>query len=417
MITLVQAKNYRSLRYISQPLKQFLVLVGPNASGKTSFLDIIAFLSDLLREGPSAAVRARSEDVRDLTWNREHDAFQLAIHLQIPENIRKRFTNGAYTECRYEVEVGLDRDTRDVRVLGEQFWLIKTEPKPDVPQQRSVFPSALQPPPTILQGGRTKPGWRKVLNKVGESGNDYFRSETGNWNNLFRLGPQKAALANLPEDQDKFPVASWAKRWIMEGVQTLILNSQAMRRPASPRSPLTYQPDGSNLAVVLAELKKKNRAAYEQWLEHVRTAIPDLTSIDVEERAEDRHLYIVAKYSNGLKVPSWLISDGTLRLLALTLLAYLPIEGTYLIEEPENGIHPRGVESVFQSLSSVYGAQVLVATHSPVILNLADPDEVLCFAKTQEGVTDIVLGSEHPRLRDWRGEVPLGSLLVAGVLG
>ncbi len=48
MITLVEALNYRCLRHISQPLGPFHVLVGPNASGKTTFLDVIAFLGRLV---------------------------------------------------------------------------------------------------------------------------------------------------------------------------------------------------------------------------------------------------------------------------------------------------------------------------------------------------------------------------------
>jgi len=91
--------------------------------------------------------------------------------------------------------------------------------------------------------------------------------------------------------------------------------------------------------------------------------------------------------------------------------------GIYLIEEPENGIHPRAVETVFQSLSSVYDAQILLATHSPVILSIAEAAQVLCFAKTSQAATDIVLGSEHPALREWRGETNLGVLFTAGVLG
>jgi len=98
--------------------------------------------------------------------------------------------------------------------------------------------------------------------------------------------------------------------------------------------------------------------------------------------------------------------------------AYLPdLGGVFLIEEPENGIHPRAVESVLQSLSSVYGAQVLVATHSPVILGLVKPRDVLCFARTREGATDIVNGADHPALRDWRGETDLGTLFASGILG
>lgn len=92
-------------------------------------------------------------------------------------------------------------------------------------------------------------------------------------------------------------------------------------------------------------------------------------------------------------------------------------ETVSLVEEPENGIHPRAVETVFQSLSSVYAAQVLLATHSPLILSIARPEQVLCFAKTREGASDIVRGSEHPALLHWKGEVDLGTLFAGGVLG
>ena len=92
-------------------------------------------------------------------------------------------------------------------------------------------------------------------------------------------------------------------------------------------------------------------------------------------------------------------SDGTLRLLALTLPAYVPeLDGIFLVEEPENGIHPRAVETMFQSLSSVLGAQVLIATHSPIVLNLVDPKDVLCFAKDGDGATSVVSGERHPEI-------------------
>ena len=105
-------------------------------------------------------------------------------------------------------------------------------------------------------------------------------------------------------------------------------------------------------------------------------------------------------------------------MLALTLLAYLPEhEGIYLIEEPENGVHPRAIEAVFQSLSSVYDGQVLIATHSPLILGLASREQILCFARNPSGAVDVVTGRDHPRLRDWRGETDLGTLYASGVLG
>lgn len=142
-----------------------------------------------------------------------------------------------------------------------------------------------------------------------------------------------------------------------------------------------------------------------------------MRSIRTIERSDDKHRYLVIDYDGVGEVPSWMVSDGTLRLLALTLVAYLSdFTGLYLVEEPENGIHPRAIETMFQSLSSLQAAQVLTATHSPVILSIIEPGSVLCFAKTADGATDIVSGSEHPRLRQWRGETNLSTLFAAGVL-
>ena len=111
-------------------------------------------------------------------------------------------------------------------------------------------------------------------------------------------------------------------------------------------------------------------------------------------------------------------SDGTLRLLTLTLPAYLPdFNGIYLIEEPENGIHPMAIEAVYQSLRSVYDTQILLATHSPVILGCAEPTDILCFKKAENGATDIVAGNDHPALREWLGSLILSDLYASGVLG
>lgn len=228
----------------------------------------------------------------------------------------------------------------------------------------------------------------------------------------------KSALANLPKDEAKFPIATWLKRMLLDGNQKIALNSEAMRRPSPPGESRLFAADGSNIPWVVASLMEESPKQFVRWIEHVQTVLPDLESISTRERPEDRHGYLVAKYRNGLEAPSWLTSDGTLRLLALTLLAYIPdIAGIYLIGEPENGVHPKAVEAVFQSLSSVYSAQVLCATHSPIILSMADADDVLCFAKNDDGSTDIVKGTEHPRLRQWKGETDLGTLFASGVLG
>jgi energy-coupling factor transporter ATP-binding protein EcfA2 len=429
VISRIEALGYRALRYVSQAVGPFQILVGPNASGKSTFLDAMAFLGDMLRAGPAraiigdrrAGIAQRAPDPRHLFWMRRGSTFQIAVELAIPPERLGLLKNGDYSTARYETAIGFRGDVEQVGVVAETLWL-----RPDARQihetpQRTLFPSPVSPPDSIVAsaGRKAPPGWKRIVNKVEESGNDYFQSETSGWRNPFRLGPGKAALANLPEDEALFPVATWVKRVLLDGVQRIALNSEAMRRPSPPGETSGFLPDGSNLPWVVHTLESRvHRQRLAAWIEHLRIALPDLVGITTKERPEDRHRYLVLRYASGLEAPSWLVSDGTLRLLALTLLSYAPeIGGIYLVEEPENGIHPRAVEVMFQSLSSVYGAQILCATHSPVVLSMAKPEQVLCFARDESGATDIVRGTDHPRLKDWKGEVDLGTLFAGGVMG
>ena len=56
MISRIEVLRYRALHYVSQPVGPFQILVGPNPSGKSSFLDAVAFLGDVLRSGPTKAI-------------------------------------------------------------------------------------------------------------------------------------------------------------------------------------------------------------------------------------------------------------------------------------------------------------------------------------------------------------------------
>ena len=156
---------------------------------------------------------------------------------------------------------------------------------------------------------------------------------------------------------------------------------------------------------------------FQRWLEHLQTALPDVKDVKINEREEDRHLYLIIEYKNGMNIPSWLLSDGTLRLLAQTVIAYLPVKDKlFIIEEPENGLHPQAIETVIQSLSSVYENQIILATHSPIVLRLSQPKDILCFSKTKSGAVDVVRGTHHPKLKEWKEDADLATLHAAGVL-
>ncbi len=428
MIARIEALNYRCLRYVAQELAPLNVLVGPNGSGKSTFLDVVALLRDFLHDGLKDAIllgpdpsapRGRASRVEELFFHGQGERFELAVELDIPERLRETARNGQVDRARYEVAIGVSEDTRELVVAAETFWL-KPQSAQRQSEQHTLFP--LEPPArdTLLTAPdrkHTPPGWRKVVNKLYESGNDYFQAETSKWNIPFRSGPRRSALANLPEDPGRFPIALWARGLLLSGLHKIALNVAAMRRPCSSSLPITFSPDGSNLARVVAELKKKHPKQFDAWLSHVQVVLRDVVNIEVIARPEDNHLYLRVHQKGGDAVPSWLLSDGTLRLFVLTLLPYLQTdEHVYLIEEPENGVHPRAIEAIYDALSNVFGSQVLLATHSPLVLGRSKPCDLLCFTRSAEGAAVVVSGDQHPRLKDWRGEVDLATLYAAGVL-
>jgi len=423
MIRRIQALNYRCLRYIDVPLNRYHLLVGPNASGKSTLCDAIAFLSELVRDGLEAAVANRSANFADLVWGRpqQDGSFELAVEFDIPEDLRVLMPPETdFATFRYEVAVGGDGDGPCIR---SERGILRPRKDRVRSAQRDLFPDPPEPPASIMVGGG-RPGSRTVLAKSNE-GTDSFYVETNpkagkGWVTTIAFGRSRAALGNLPESAN-FPVATHVRRTLETGVHRLNLDPVSIRQLSPPRhGSLNLALDGSNLPRVIWQVRQRHRRKFDEWLCRASAAVAGLEDVHVVERPEDRHAYLVLRYASGVEIPSWLASDGTLRLLALTLLAHLPardgIAETLMLEEPEDGIHPGSLDIVRESLSSLGGSQVLISTHAPALLAQVEPEAVLCFARNADGATDILNGADHPRLGDSRESVPMDQLFADGLL-
>lgn len=406
MIVGLTIRNFKGISAIENlPLSSFHVLVGPNGVGKTTFLDAVDFVRDCLVQGPAAAVESRHiADFNDLTWMRRGGAIEIELWLDLSEQ------RPELADSLLNYRLAVQQDARmGVCVQDESLKRYS----------KSWLPSGQK----ISFSPKVKP--KKLLGKT-SLGKDYYSREKGNYQDSFNFGLDKLTLGLTPPDDELYPTANAVRRFLMQGVRYIQLNSPAMRLPCPATRPAELELDGTNLARVVGRLMGANGglgpywaergSPVALWAEHLRYALPDLQTIGWARRQADNAEYLLLRYENGLEAPSWVLSDGTLRMMALTIPAFLPPEpAVYMVEEPENGVHPKALEIILRSLSSIPGAQMLLATHSPFVVQQCGVEPLLCFIRDTDGA-HITPGPDHPMLKDWDGTPDLSVVFAAGVL-
>ena len=438
MITRLEAYRYRCFSKLSVDVGEFNILAGANGSGKTTLLDIPVLLGDLVTQRvcskaflevqPSRRT-FRAHTLTELVHQDRGDDFVLAVEARLPADVAKSIAEPSFAgvqkrpkppldHLRYEILFQIFNKT-ELQVVNEFLYLF---PSSTGGPEAGV---ALQGIPTNLTGAKQsrpvlqKRSWRSVLHR--DSGEPaQFRDETATRGKptVVRVPPDQIALASLPYDKTAFPAAVWFQDFLRMGVLFYEPDWRTLRKASAPGQPAHLAPDGRNLPWLALDLASAYPNRYRDWVDHVRTSLPQIIDIRVIEREEDHHAYFEVTYEGGYRVTSSGLSDGTLRILALTLVPYMVAKPSVLVtEEPENGINPRGIQAILQSLSSLYDGQVWISTHSPVVLANATLSQILCSRLNSDGAVEVIAGPEHPRLQDWKGTMELGTLFAAGVLG
>jgi hypothetical protein len=180
----------------------------------------------------------------------------------------------------------------------------------------------------------------------------------------------------------------------LSGWRTYYLDPRVAMRTAEPPSEVRdIGVLGGQVAPFLYRLRAEYPKHFGAIVRTIRSIVPSVEdlSVDLDER---RGTLDILVRQDGVEYSSRVVSEGTLRVLALCAIAVNPWSGSLLaFEEPENGVHPRRLELIAQlllSLSTEHGKQVIVTTHSPLFC-----DAILKLARGRS--QDIALLNVHRR--------------------
>lgn len=190
-----------------------------------------------------------------------------------------------------------------------------------------------------------------------------------------------------------------------------------LRKPSDFSSDIRLRKSGENLTHVLNKLKLDYSFDFERLEDKFHNVNQNFKSIEIN------NLYGKAYLSfreNNLSraIGALHISGGTLRYLLLESIFYNPLRGNFVaIDEPESGLHPDMIKSVADMIKlAAKNTQIIIATHSPHLLNQFELDDILVFEKNPDNSTIVhsISESDYP---DWEGDYLPGQMWLLGQIG
>ena len=358
----VHLENWRNFVRADSALQKRAFLVGPNASGKSNFLDAFRFLHDIVAVGGGFqdAVRRRGgvSSLRALAARRYSD---VTIAVQVAPSEQESF-------WRYELQFSQDNLRRPQ---------IKTE--------------------------RISIGGRELLNRPDDA-------DTGDPERL-----TQTYLEQVNVNRDFRGLAEF-----FGSIRYLHIVPQLVREPDRSVGK-TNDPYGGDFLERVARTPEKKRNAWLRRIrEALRVAVPQLQEIELWRDVKGTP-HLRGKYENWRPQGAWQteeqFSDGTLRLMGL-MWALLDGSGPLLLEEPELSLHPevaRYLPQMFARVQRRSGRQVFVSTHSSELLHDEGIgfDEVLLLLPGSEGTSVRSAGSFDEIKQLLEGGVSLAESVVS----
>lgn len=359
MLERIRVQGFKSLRDVTVELAPLVVLFGPNAAGKSNLLEALLLLSRLV--GERTLSEAFAEGIRGYPL----EAFTLAeggleqlLHgpspcLRLEAEMSMEPPPGRRRQdiLSYQVEVAIDPQSGRLSVQDERLEDLTPNRKP---RHRN---------PCLEKVPRDRDGSITDVLAIRRHGSPSHPFEEG-------VGLSHTIVSNRQfTGAERYPLFDQLHQEIGSWRILYLDPIKSMRDPQPPRDVNDIGSRGEWLVPYLHRLKHQQTQAFAAVRRVIAMAIPAITDLqtDLNEKRGELELSV---QMDGLWLPSRVVSEGTLRLLALCAMAANPFQkGLVAFEEPENGVHPRRIEVVTRLLARASRSQqVIVTTHSPQVV-------------------------------------------------
>lgn len=417
-------KNFRALQDVTlgrlwnrqqaEPLTPMTAVIGKNGVGKSSLFDAFGFLADCLKSGVEEACDARGRGGFERIFAQgRQGAIEFEIYYKEDGNARP---------ITYELAIDLDDSGRPF-VLKERL------------RQRRKGQSRGWPFSFLMLNNGKGLAWKGDREgrqideekesfdlfgfmetiKTGEAGEESKETELVELDDKRKLGI--ATLGALKQH----PRISALRRFIEGWYLSYFTPDAARSLPlAGPQKHLNIH--GDNLGNVVQFMEREHPKRFQTTLNRIAGKIPGIDRIDTERTNDGR---LLLRFNDkGFQDPFYAqqMSDGTLKVFAYLLLEDPSPPPFLCIEEPENGLYHKLLETLASEFREHAtgrkgGSQVFITTHQPYFVDALEPKEVWILEKRPDGFSTIRRASDDPLVNNMVAEgLPLGGLWYSDYL-
>ncbi len=383
MIDKISIKNFKAIQSANIKLTDLSVFVGNNGTGKSSVIEALQTLQNVLLHGLSSGFSERwfgLEHIRNTSTVPKGSGKKL-FENDIEIELKGRITQGIF---QYRVCFNTSQSGDLYLVTHESLYQNKSQ----------IFKS-------------------EVIDEKGYT--EYFRGNEPMPINRIANNLVLSDKTMIGDDDFAIAFNNYILAW-----QFLSLEPERMYFPVRRDYSATnvrMKSTGENLADFFSRLQD-NPTLSDIILEKMRYVLPDLDNVGREEISIQKQIYLfLQEHNNRRRLPSWLFSSGTLRILAILSILNSEVPPPVIfIEEIENGLDPRTLNLLVSEIRSLLpDNQFITTTHSPYFLDLVALKHIV-VAERANGKTEYYRPDDDKRLDAWKTKFSAGNLYTMNKL-
>lgn len=470
MALTLHIENYKSIGKAQIQLRPGLnILVGPNGSGKTCLLSSLKFIRDVFKLGAAQAVARQGGALRVY----RHTADQMAFSITGPYGDRTYRRRKTLCLMNWRIKLAQAGEEGIATIINEVFEILGQYRDSTIP----LFSVE------ITRKSGKKAQVKQTLCDSSEFGRDLFslwkdqfsdknKDEIAEYFKTRMLGDAFEAIRNEP-DRSCFPYLSRYDGKIADVFSLFTYLNEYNIVPDIARSSteqLPYArmlPNGAAVSEVIDALQNKryhklehanmmeieeSYGLYEPYLlsprfysnfyrnpfrrrfrskepisdaldninRELAAAVKPITTVSVDLDPTNGKRFVVFKSNEDTFSPEE-VSDGTVKWLCILVSLFVPFSRVYLLEEPENFLHPwmqQRLIAIMREQAKSAETVFFLSSHSSTVLNGSYPEEILVVGQGPNGteiseMNDIKMVQEVLSQSDFH----LGDLWVSGAIG